>query len=124
MRLNYGKVKNKEEKKRLRRKMSIRKKINGTADKPRICVLKSNKNLQVLAFNDVLAVTICSNRTFGKHKLGEASNIVSAKVIGQEFAKNLIKNGINKAVFDRNGRQYTGVVKEVADAIRASGIIF
>jgi large subunit ribosomal protein L18 len=123
MRLVFAKIKNKEEKRRLRRKLSVRKKINGTGERPRVCVIKSNANLQICAVDDAISSTICSVRTFGKKSTGQSANAESAKIAGTEFALLLKKHGINKVVFDRNGRQYTGVVRTVAEAIRTSGIV-
>jgi large subunit ribosomal protein L18 len=64
--------------------------------------------------------TLFSVQTFGKNAVGKAANTESAKLIGARFRK--LSSNITKAVFDRNGRKYTGVIATVADSIRENGI--
>lgn len=122
MRKNIAKIKNETKAKEYRRKLSIRKKIVGSAEKPRLAVTKSNKHLRVQIIDDVKSVTLFSVQTFGKTKVASSGNAEGAKKIGAEIATTLKKNNLTKAVFDRSGKQYTGVIKTLADSIRENGI--
>jgi len=122
MRKNAAKIKNETKAKEYRRKLSIRKKVVGSAESPRICVSKSNKHLRVQAIDDVASVTLFSVQTFGKAKVGESANAESAKKVGAAVATSLKSKKLAKAVFDRSGKQYTGVIKALADSIRENGI--
>ena len=121
MRKNLSKIKNPTKAKEHRRKLSIRKKVIGSADRPRLCVTKSNKHLRIQAVDDAKSLTVFSVQTFGKEKAG-AANLEGAKEVGAAVSSLLKKNNITQAVFDRNGKQYTGVIKALADAIRENGI--
>lgn len=121
MRKNLAKIKNPTKAKEHRRKLSIRKKVIGSADRPRLCVTKSNKHLRIQAVDDAKSLTVFSVQTFGKEKAG-AANIEGVKEVGAAVSSLLKKNNITQAVFDRNGKQYTGVIKALADAIRENGI--
>jgi large subunit ribosomal protein L18 len=122
MRKSYKKVKNPTRAKILRRKLSIRKKIIGTADTPRVSVTKTNKHLFVQVIDDAAGKTLFSVQTFGKNAVGKAANSESGKLVGNAVSENLKKHNIAKAVFDRGGRKYTGVIATVADSIRENGI--
>lgn len=122
MRKSYKKIKNPSKAKILRRKLSIRTKISGTTDKPRICATKSNKNLFVQVVDDVTSKTIFSVQTFGKNAVAAGSNVEGAKAVGKKVSELLKEKNISAAVFDRNGRKYTGVVAALADSIRENGI--
>lgn len=118
MRKQLGKIKNDKKKKEYRRKLSIRKKVSGTTERPRLCVVKTNKHIQVQVINDELNVTLFSVQTFGKNSVDATANIEGAKKVGAAVAAKLTENNINAAVFDRNGKLYTGVVAALADGIR------
>lgn len=122
MRKNIAKIKNEAKAKEYRRKLSIRKKVVGSAEKPRLAVTKSNKHIRVQAIDDVKSVTLFSIQTYGKAKAANSANAESAKKVGSEVASTLKKNNLSKAVFDRSGKQYTGVIKALADSIRENGI--
>ena len=122
MRKNIAKIKNETKAKEYRRKLSIRKKVVGSAEKPRLAVTKSNKHLRVQIIDDVKSATLFSVQTYGKTKVANSCNAEGAKKIGAEVAATLKKNNLNKAVFDRSGKQYTGVIKALADSIRENGI--
>jgi large subunit ribosomal protein L18 len=122
MRKNIAKIKNETKSKEYRRKLSIRKKVIGSAEAPRLCVTKSNKHLRVQAIDDVKSLTLFSVQTYGKEKVADHANADGAKKIGAVIASTLKKNNLAKAVFDRSGKQYTGVVKALADSIRENGI--
>jgi large subunit ribosomal protein L18 len=122
MRKNIAKIKNETKAKEYRRKLSIRKKVVGSGEKPRLSVTKSNKHLRVQIIDDVKSVTLFSVQTYGKTKVASSCNAEGAKKIGAEVAATLKKNNLSKAVFDRSGKQYTGVIKALADSIRENGI--
>lgn len=122
MRKPNGKIKNDSQRKRLRRKLSIRKQINGSADRPRVCVTKSNKNLFVQVVNDEEGKTLFSVQTFGKKAVDAKANKDGAKAVGAQVAEQLKGSNISKVVFDRSGNQYHGVIAALADSIRENGI--
>lgn len=105
--------------KRVRRKKGIRKKISGTAEKPRITVFRSNKHLYVQAIDDRNGTTIDYSSDF---EAKVKKNIDGAAVVGEKLSEKLIKKKIKKAVYDRNGYIYHGVVKALADGVRKGGI--
>lgn len=122
MRKSLKKIKNSTKQKEQRRKLSIRKKIVGTTDRPRICATKSNANIFVQVVDDSQNKTLFSVQTFGKNAVGSSSSVESAKAVGTAVAKNLSDKNIKNAVFDRNGKKYTGVVAALADSIREGGV--
>jgi large subunit ribosomal protein L18 len=122
MRKVLGKIKNPTKAKEYRRRLSIRKKVEGTAERPRVCVTKTNKHLRVQAVDDLTNKTLFSVQTYGKTKVADAGNAEGAKKIGAAVAAQLKKANVNVAVFDRSGKQYTGVIKVLADSIRENGI--
>lgn len=122
MRKNISKIKNESKAKEYRRKLSLRKKVIGSADKPRLSVTKSNKHLRVQAIDDVASKTLFSVQTYGKTKAADSANAEGAKKVGANVAASLKKSNLSKAVFDRSGKQYTGVIKALADSIRENGI--
>ena len=110
--------------------MRIRKKVNGTAEHPRVCIHKSLKHIYLTVVDDgsreegSLAILNLTTNTKTWKDSGKKSfrNIASAKKLGEMTAKALLEKGIKKVVFDRAGYQYHGCVKAVAEAIRESGI--
>lgn len=122
MRKTYKKIKNASKAKIYRRKLSIRNKIEGTTERPRICATKTNKNLYVQVIDDTVGKTLVSVQTFGKNSSKGGASVEGAKTVGQDLAKALTEKNIKTAVFDRNGRKYTGVIAALADSIRENGI--
>lgn len=104
----------KKAKTRNRRKLSIRKSINGIALKPRISISKSNKSVFVQAINDDEQKTLASVKT--------DKGISNMDKAAETLAKSLLSQKIESAVFDRNGFKYHGNVKAFADGLRKSGI--
>jgi large subunit ribosomal protein L18 len=108
---------------RIRRKKGIRKKIYGTAEKPRISVFRSNKNLYVQAIDDTTGRTMGSSSDVkGLKKEGANTTREMALAIGEALARDLKEKKIERAVFDRNGYLYHGVVRSLAEGIRKGGI--
>jgi large subunit ribosomal protein L18 len=122
MRKVYAKVGSQKDKQRSKRRLTIRKKIIGTTDRPRICAVKSNKHISVQVIDDSKSVSILSVATFGKAKVDGACNIETAKLVGAELANKLKKKNIEKAVFDRAGYKYTGVIAALVQSVRENGI--
>lgn len=115
---------NDKDRKRLHRKVHIRKTVYGTADRPRMTVTRSNKNLSVQVINDDEGTTLASISTLEKEFEALKPNIDGAKKLGEAFGVRLKDKKITKVVFDRNGYLYHGVVKALADGTRSAGIEF
>jgi large subunit ribosomal protein L18 len=122
MRKQYGKVVNKKDAQRQKRRLSIRKKVSGTPERPRICAVKSNKHISVQVIDDTLSVSLFTVSTFGKNAAAESCNIEGAKKVGTKVAALLKQKNLNTAVFDRAGYKYTGVISALVQSIRESGI--
>ena len=122
-------IKTKEDR-RDRIKFRIRKKMTGTAQKPRLSVFRSVTHIYVQVINDMDGQTIASASTVdptvkGKMPKGVAGgNIKGAELIGTTIAERLKEKGITKVVFDRNGFLYHGRVRAVAEAARTAGLEF
>ncbi|MCX7941406.1 MAG: 50S ribosomal protein L18 [Endomicrobia bacterium] len=111
----------------LRRKFSIRKKIFGTKDKPRVSVYKSLKHIYAQAIDDVQGHTLASCSTLCKEirrQLDGKKKTEQSKIVGLHLAGKLKSIGIKKIVFDRNGRKYIGRIKALAEGLREGGIEF
>lgn len=112
-------------KRRLRRKLSIKNKITGTSEKPRITVFRSNMNIYAQIINDKQGITLCSSSSLDKElKLRGKNNKAIAAQVGELLAKRAKEKGVSEVVFDRNGYQYHGVIKELADSCRNNGLKF
>lgn len=122
MRKPNGKLKSESDRKRLRRKLSIRKTLIGDAERPRVCVTKSAKNLFVQVVNDEESKTLFSVQTFGKNAVEGKANKDGAKAVGAKVAEQLKGKNITRVVFDRSGYKYHGVIASLADSIRENGI--
>mgnify|MGYP003639353703 FL=1 len=122
MRKPLKKLKDEGQAKRMRRKLSIRKKVEGSTERPRLCAIRSNKNISVQVVDDAKGVTLFAVSTFGKNAVGNGGNKEAAKLVGAKVAEKLKANNIATAVFDRNGFQYAGVLSVLADSIRENGI--
>ena len=109
---------------RNRRHIRVRTKISGTAERPRLCVYRSNKNLFAQLIDDVTGTTIVSSSTLDKDIKTKASNKEAAKEVGDAIDKKEIEKGAETVVFDRSGYQYHGIIKEFAEAAREAGLKF
>ena len=112
---------------RLARHARVRKKIGGTAERPRFDVYRSNMHLYVQVIDDVAGKTLAAASTVEKEigKMVEGkSKTEAAKIVGAEAAKRAIAAGITEVVFDRGGYIYTGRVAAVADGAREAGLKF
>ena len=109
---------------RVRRHERVRAKISGTAERPRLCVFRSNKNIAVQVIDDVAGNTLVAASTLDKEIKTKASNIEAAKEVGELIAKRAIKAGIKNVVFYRGGYIYHGKIKALAEAAREAGLEF
>lgn len=109
---------------RTRRHLRVRKKVQGTAQRPRLAVFRSNKHIVAQIIDDVTGVTIAAATTNEKGFSGVGSNVDAAKKIGTLVAQRAKEKGIEKVVFDRGGYKYHGRVAAVADAAREAGMQF
>ena len=106
---------------RLKIKASIRTKVNGTAERPRMSVFRSNKQIYVQIINDVTGQTLASASSLGLEALPK---IEQAEKVGALVAEKAKAAGITAVVFDRNGYLYHGRVKALADGARNAGLNF
>ena len=109
---------------RQRRHIRVRRKISGTAERPRLCVYRSNNNLYVQIIDDVAGNTLVQASTLDKEIKTKHSNKEAAKEVGTLIAKRAAEKKITEVVFDRGGYIYHGVVKELAEAAREGGLKF
>ncbi|CAM3554896.1 50S ribosomal protein L18 [Pseudostreptobacillus hongkongensis] len=110
---------------RVRKHKSIRSKISGTAERPRLTVFRSLNNIFTQIIDDTTGKTLVSASTIEKgNKVENGSNLEAAKLIGTRIAEKAKAAGITKVVFDRSGYIYTGRVKALADAAREAGLEF
>ena len=111
---------------RTRIRMRIRKKINGTAEAPRLAVYRSNKQIYVQVVDDLKGETILSASSKEKELAARTGikKIEQAKLVGKLLAEKCKEKGIEKVVFDRSGYKYHGRVKSLADAAREGGLKF
>ncbi|MCI0751965.1 MAG: 50S ribosomal protein L18 [Flammeovirgaceae bacterium] len=117
--MSTSKITNRRE----RIKMGVRKKINGTTEKPRLSVFRSNKGIYAQIIDDTKGITIASASTA---ELGEKSKLTveTSKSVGKKIAEKAKASGINTIVFDRNGYLYHGNIKAVAEGAREGGLTF
>ena len=109
---------------RARRHARVRRKISGTAERPRLCVYRSNTNLYVQVIDDVAGKTLVSASTLDKEVKTKYANKEAAKEVGALIAKRALEKNIKDVVFDRGGYIYHGVIKELAEAARNGGLNF
>ena len=109
---------------RARRHLRVRRKISGTADRPRLCVYRSNTNIYAQIIDDVHGNTLVQVSTLDKNVKVKHANKEAAKEVGTLIAKKAAEKNIKEVVFDRGGYIYHGVVKELAEAAREGGLVF
>ena len=106
---------------RIKIKYRVRNKISGTAERPRMSVFRSNKQIYVQIIHDMNGTTLVSASSLGMETCPKKEQ---AAKVGEMAAKKALEAGITTVVFDRNGYLYHGRVKEVADAARNGGLKF
>lgn len=111
----------KKEQRRIKIKYRIRKSVNGTAERPRLSVFRSNKQIYAQVINDLTGNTLASASSLGLEAMPKKEQ---AAKVGALIAEKAQAAGVTTVVFDRNGYLYHGRVKELADAARNGGLNF
>ncbi|MBE7452575.1 MAG: 50S ribosomal protein L18 [Kofleriaceae bacterium] len=123
----HVKVRSERERTRLRRKVTIRKRVSGTAERPRLSVFRSSKHIYAQAVDDtsgkVLAAASDLEQAL-KAELEGKTKKERARVVGKALGAKLLAQQVSSVVFDRNGFLYHGRVAEVADGAREAGLAF
>jgi large subunit ribosomal protein L18 len=112
---------------RVRRHGRVRKKVVGTAERPRLNVYRSLNNIFAQVVDDSTHSTLVSASTIDKElkgKVKSGGNVASAKMVGELVAKRAKEKGVEKVIFDRGGYQYHGRVKSLAEGAREAGLEF
>ena len=115
---------------RQRIKYRIRRRVNGTVERPRLTIFRSVSHMYVQVVDDASGKTIASASTVEPSvkgtlpKKASGGNVEGAKAIGKTIAERLIEKGVKRVVFDRNGFLYHGRVRAVAEAARSAGLEF
>lgn len=112
---------------RIIRHARVKKKVSGTAARPRLCVYRSTNHIYAQVIDDVKGNTLCAASTVEKDiaaKVAELSKSDAAKVVGAAIAEKAQALGIKEVVFDRGGYLYTGRVQALADGAREAGLEF
>lgn len=109
---------------RTRIKLHIRKKVKGSAERPRLSVFRSNTNIYAQIIDDVQGITLVSASTAELDGKKENTNIEAATQVGKKIAEKAQEAGIQAVVFDRNGYLYHGKVKALAEGAREGGLKF
>ena len=119
--LKFTTMTTKKVERRIKIKYRVRKRISGTAERPRLSVYRSNKQIYAQVINDLNGTTLASASSLGLEKMPK---IEQAAKVGELVAANAQAAGVTAVVFDRNGYLYHGRVKELADAARKGGLKF
>ena len=116
------------EQKRKRRHLRLRQKVSGTAQRPRLCVNRTNAHIHAQLIDDATGNTLVAASTLqkaiGGSIEGGKGSMAAAKVVGTAIAEAAKEKGIDAVVFDRNGNQYMGAVSAFAEAAREAGLNF
>jgi len=113
---------------RLRRRNHVRRKVRGTADRPRLTVFRSSKHIYAQLIDDIAGKTLAQASTAAKKEerksVGYGGNCKAAKVVGQKLAEAAKAAGISKAAFDRGHYRFHGRIKALAEGAREGGLQF
>lgn len=112
----------KKVKRRLRIRQGIRRRVSGTADKPRLSVFKSNKGIYAQVIDDEKGHTLAAASS--KEIKDSGLNIETAKEVGKKIAEKASSSGVKEVVFDRGGYIYHGRIKALAEGAREGGLNF
>ena len=107
--------------------LRMRKKIQGTAERPRLCVHRSSRHIRAQVIDDLSGRTIVSASSLDaevRAKIKGGGNIAASKVVGKIVADRAREKGVEKVVFDRGGYQYHGRVQALAESAREAGLKF
>ena len=122
MKLKFHKRTSKKQISRLTKKVRIRKKVNGTLERPRLSIFRSGKHMYAQIVNDVAGHTLLAASSLNIENDKSGKDL--AFWVGQEIAKKALAKNIKSVVFDRNGFIYHGRVKALADGAREAGLSF
>lgn len=114
-----------KQERRQRRKMRVRRKVFGTAERPRLTVFRSLKNIYAQMIDDDAGRTLVEASSMSKELRGSlkyGGNVAAANRVGELLAQRALAKGIKQAIMDRNGYKFHGRVKAVAEAVRKAGI--
>jgi len=123
----YTKIQSPTARTRWRRKRTIRKRVNGTAERPRLSVFRSNSHIYVQAIDDVTQRVLATASDREKDVAAAAAGKKKrerARIVGKAIAQRLKEKNVVQVVFDRNGYIYHGRIKEVAEGAREGGLEF
>ncbi|UWD49084.1 50S ribosomal protein L18 [Clostridioides difficile] len=112
---------------RLQRHKRVRRKISGTAQRPRLCVFRSANNIYAQIIDDTNRVTLVAASSLEaevKSAVNHTGNKEAAKIVGELVAKKAVEKGITEVVFDRGGYLYHGRIQELAESAREAGLKF
>ena len=110
---------------RLARHRRVRKKVSGSAERPRLCVFKSARHIYVQAIDDLGQNTLAAASTLeARERFSDKDGVESATMVGADIAQRLKEKGIEQVVFDKGGFIYHGRVKALAEAARSEGLNF
>ena len=116
----------KDNKRRLRKRVRVRKKLSGTAERPRLTVFRSLNHIHAQLIDDVKGTTLISASSISKEITEELKSlkgkISKSKMVGKLVAKKAIEKGITTVVFDRSGYEYHGRIQAVAEGAREGGL--
>ena len=110
--------------KRAKRRVHIRKRISGTATRPRMTVFRSNNHMYVQVIDDVAGHTLVSASSLETEMRDLKNTVADGAKLGEVVGKRLLEKKIDSVVFDRNGYLFHGIVKSIADGARKAGIKF
>jgi large subunit ribosomal protein L18 len=116
---------NRRESARRLRQARVRRKLRGSAVRPRLCVFRSEKHIYVQVISDETGQTLLSTSTLAPDVRGgikKSATVAAARAVGEAVGKRCIEQGIKAAVFDRNGFLYHGRVRAVAEGAREAGL--
>ena len=109
---------------RVKRHNRVRGKVSGTAERPRLCVFRSENHIYAQVIDDVVGNTLVAASTVEKGFEGNGGNVEAAKKIGLKVAERCLEKGIDTVVFDRGGYIYHGRVQALAEGAREGGLQF
>ena len=112
---------------RQKRQVRVRRKVQGSQERPRLCVFRSARHIDAQIIEDTTGTTLVSVSTVVKDVSGDlkvCGNVEAAKLVGKKIAERALAKNITQVVFDRNGFLYHGRVKALADAAREAGLSF
>ena len=109
---------------RERIKRGIRKRLTGSAERPRLSVYRSNKGIYAQIIDDNSGITIVSASSLSKDFVANGNKSDQSKAVGKSVAEKALAGGVSQVVFDRNGYLYHGRVKSLAEGAREAGLVF